>query len=1214
MRVRSDFQQSAMLTAEDNNFCSEADRFERAEIVSRIGGPYQAGSYLPNFENLTLVLHHGSSLNYVQNSFSDLLVKCVNRYAPGAIAILKSDGLVMADGLEKEAAKIQSAPEASDDFEVLKDGLKLTGGQIWTNGKATYAQWLRFHGLHIPTDIDQLRKLVDFLTLKWPASDQLPDYWECINGGVITLTAEECKDIRDLTAEFFPGSLLDALYEQIKPELADRVSWESAGDVVAQLMSDQYSQAQAKRYIDRLAWWGASSDETLDNQRRSSVLYTAIILQLDPLIGIQHRRNCIAGFDIYDPETTADRSLSAVRERVENHLVENKKISRLLVPLASHLLLSSIAPSLLVKNIPSWLTAGSISWAVFSQTVSSIEMTVKGATRLMTYDQIMKFADLESVSKSIGALQGLASIDAAMDWGLINEVITHEDMQTGLGQATQRAMNAYQSHVETIVRATKAFTAPVPNRRRIALAALEQALPNCDFLEEPILRPETFSSLRHSILELQIEDELVSGTWDWNKEPHILTQYPRLQYCTPTRAAFLAETRDYHKNIHAALEVNIKMALAGMPRADRDVFEKSKITFFTVRRPAGTFIHEPVDNRQTNAERQVPKVVESQAAKDRARGRFALIMIASHGNNELLCYEMFSLLGECRRNDALGVLIKNTGKMSMPARLDYKGSLEDKHPPVPETDNVPIDISSYMNGTQSNPYSAGTMVIEKLGSIAAPAIESGSNKNYYQYFIGARAESIAKFIVANCPIGSVDELLATFTDLTEKEKKAKKYDEAVTYIIDLIVPFKKCIEDLASGERNKVVDGIYGCAMDAIGVLFTIVGAPVKILGIATKSISQAAKLGRFLKFGLQLTVSTFNPIDGLPSTGYKISKILIRNGLSLGSKGLKLLDAASSQLRNFTGVRHSSELIQAASLPALAQGKWRPRGSALTALSVSAFRKKNHWYALTRSGKPWGKKLPNFDFKCSFTLSSVRPESLTKHIIEQGLRVSKQKLDSAINVLTRSRINLDTDLTIGLFLGTTENGRGKFEALLKTIRLDFAGVSASNFFLDPLKSDDQVVSVDVNRYDEWKKAQSHARDEVQFMTVNNQNLNLGFEFSRFNYGGVADDLLHEMCRTLTGTNDYVYAPAAIRNKTQHCDVSGLLNFAAGHLPNSTGAVSGDGSALQNADSIAILIALLSQKESDPSEFHVNLTRLKAAVKQSAGRKITGEVWLNLND
>ncbi|UVL48451.1 hypothetical protein LOY57_11860 [Pseudomonas moraviensis] len=128
MRVRSVFEQSAVLTAEDNNFCSEADQFERAEIVSRISGSYQAGSSLPDFEMLSLDLQPGSSMHYVQKPFSDLLAKCVNRYEPGAIAILKGDGLLMADGLEQVAARIKSAPEAHDDFEVLKDGLNLTGG------------------------------------------------------------------------------------------------------------------------------------------------------------------------------------------------------------------------------------------------------------------------------------------------------------------------------------------------------------------------------------------------------------------------------------------------------------------------------------------------------------------------------------------------------------------------------------------------------------------------------------------------------------------------------------------------------------------------------------------------------------------------------------------------------------------------------------------------------------------------------------------------------------------------------------------------------------------------------------------------------------------------------------------------------------------------------------------------------------------------------
>lgn len=1218
MKVRNNSSSNTVSIAQDNKLCVEADLNEREMVYFHLASAIHSRSEAFVLDHSSMQSQKGSSFYYVHKPFQKSLLDLVRAYREDVEAFVTRDGLTVVSGRGKGLlSEIQSDPDAHATLKHLMGAAEQTGGVIRTSAEVSPAQWMRFHGLNVPTDLEQADKMCAFLKWKWPKSDQLVDYWEQINGhdnDSGALTAPQCAEIRRLTSKLISGgqSLLDLLYENVSPELSDRVAWENANEVIFKLVHHSYSYELAQRYIDALGWWGARDDQVLEQSDLAQVLYTAIILQLDPFIGVKHQRNQIGSYDIYEPRDAADRPLHIIRQGIEQFLISNERVSPALVPLASHLMLSSIAPGFLVKNVPSSLTAGSIGWVTFSQAVSVVELNVKGASRLMTYEEVMQFADLDSISQSMGQLQGLTAIDAIIDWALINEVISHSDITVSASDAAQRALTAYQTHVENMVNGVAAFSTPVPNRKKLALAALEKAIPGCDFFESPLLRPEPFSSMRVSMLDLHIEGELTSGGWDWNQSPHILTQYPQLLRMARNQDVFKAEIGKYHYNIHKAVACNIKLAMAGMPSADRDVFERSKVTFFTVRPPVVETIY-PKDSNYNlvGVGNKGPKNVEVQANIDQARGRFGVIMIASYGNDKILCYEVFSLLGECRRNDALGNLVKKTQKFNMPSRLEFKGGLNDAHHPLPETHNVPTDFNSYIKGERPRPNASGKMVIEKLGELLAPTSEPEHKRSLYQYFVSPHVDDIAQFIVTHRPVGSVEEFIEAFGELTEKERKEKTYDEVVTYIVDLVVPFKKCTEDLASGDRNKVVDGVYACTMDAIGILFTVLGAPASILSIAAKTVSSTAKLGSFVRYGLQLTVSTFNPIDGLPTAGYRASKALFKSGMHLQRQGAKLLDKATSQLNRLTGKARSVDLLHITSLPHLGQGKWRPRGSATEALNVCAFRGNNDWYSVTSRGKPWGKALPDFEYKRAFTPPSIRPESYTAQIIQQSLPIARQKLDNAISVLNNRDLRRKTDLTIGLFLGSKTKGRDDFLNLLNAIRLDFDGTSASNFFLDSAKVDDQMVQVEQSQYNEWKKAGVHDRDNVQFMTVNTKNLNDRFDSAGFNYGEVANDLIHEMFRAGPGKTDLVSAKVALKEGDQSLNVAGLLNLAAGRLP--SGGYHGNAQPQVNADTYALLTALLSQLASDANLFSINFGIMNRAVRVSEGRDITDEVLVNLD-
>ncbi len=1225
MKIRSGSSGSAVMAAQENQLCIKADGLERKKITSVLYALYKVrqSAALIDMESITLTLEEESSFYYVHKTFSKMLGDLIKPYDRNAVAIVTSAGLDVwinnGSGAESIRQKIQSDPNEQAVLKIIMEGAAQTGGAVRSvTDDASYAQWLRFHGLLVPTDVEQLESLLNFLQWEFRRSDRIAGYWDYINGhdgGSAALTVTQCQEIRTLTAKLVPAGkgLLGMLYENVKPVLHDGIDWETADEVLQELVHHQFSYDLAKKYIDALQWWGARAVEECDAYDYAQVLYTAILLQLDPGIGSKKQRNVIAGYDIYHPAVAADKSLSSIRQSFEQHLVGQKIVPRALVPLASHMLLSAVAPVLLIDGVPTWLTAGSIGWVTLSQAVGMIELSVRGSSRFVHYDDVMLFADMGSISHALGQLQGLAAVDVIIDWALINEVITQSDLNASVANAAEKALGAYQVHVETMVNGVKAFSTPVPNRKKLALEALQKALPECDFLEDPLLRPETFSSARVSMLDLHIEGVLTSGEWDWNETPHILSRYPQLMRLAINQDVFEAEVRKYHRNIHKAIASNIKLALSGMPRPDRDIFAKNKITFFTVRAPVTEIIYPSSNYNLVGVANKGPQSFEVQAKKDQARGRFAVIMIASYGDNEFLCYELFSLLGECRRNDALGELILKTQKMKMQARLDFQGKSNDKSSPLPATHNVPTDFHSYTQGTRPRPNASDIMVIEKLGTLAAPTTAPADKHSLYQFFMDEHINNIAQFVITHRPIGSVDELMLAFTELTERESLTKKTDEWVTFVIDLVVPFKRCIEDIASGERNKVVDGIYACTMDAIGIFFTVLGAPAKILTIAARTVSLTAKLASVVKYSLKLTVSTFNPIDGLPTAGYLATKSLLKSGLELSRQGVKLLDSATSQLHRLTGRRQSVDFLKLSSLPQAGQGKWKPRAGAADVVNVCALNRNNQWYAISSRGTPWGKTLADFQFQHAFTVPGVRPESYTRHIVQNSLPIARAKVDAAVNLLSMPKLNTKTDFAIGLFLGSTPGGRDEFATLLTAVRLNVYDTSASNFVLDSAKIGDQTIEVSQTQYSEWKKAGLHEKESVEYLIINNRNLNSRFNAAGFNYGEVADDLLHEMFRAGAGKTDLITAPASMQNNTAVLDVAPLLNLAAGRLPKPSGGFHSAAEARSNADSYAVLTALLSQVETDAAAYFKNVEILNAAVSRHIGRTIESEVLIELN-
>ncbi|RON08769.1 hypothetical protein BK659_15490 [Pseudomonas brassicacearum] len=1247
MKIRNSLDESAASAAGDYLLCAAVDEIDRWKLISELKLVIRAQRDRPDnevidFRNRDFPLMAESSLGYVHEPVCKMLndmlrleqvkavfarEKVLSHYLPfvtssGRLEVMGPHGWL------DVAEHFHSDPVVGPQLRNLVAAAKETGGEVRSGGGYTGpSQWLRFHGLEVPKDVAQIKNLLSFLEWEWPAPDHLGNYWEQLTGHddeSAVLTTPQYAEIRALTDQFVPKgqSLLDTLYKNVQSTHSGQVDWQNANEIIVQLVNHASSQELAKKYLDALGWYGSAVGETVNENDLAQLLVTAILLELNPLFGVNEKRNSFGTYDIYEPMNSVDRPLFIVRESVERHLVNNQRVSHAMAPLASHLLLAGIAPGFLVKNLPQELLAGSIGWVTFSQAVALVELKSTGASRFMTYEQVMWFASMDSISSSLAQLQGVLAVESIIDWALINEVITHEALTGSAKKAAESAMSAYKLYVKDLAEGVKVFSTPLPNRKEIALAALKEAAPGCDFLEQRVLRHESdrlSHSYKMSMLDLHVEGELASAEWDWREGGRLYDRYPLLEGLSPNQPRFEAQVLEHHGNLHRVMAASIKLAMSHMPSADREIFETHAITFFTVRSSVAELVASSSSSvGLVGVNSRPPTRMESQAKKDEAIGRYGIVMCVSHGNNQILCYEMLTLQGICRVNTHLGNLIQQTERMSMPSRLEFKGNMTDFSPALPVF-HPRIDLRSYTHGTEPRTGIISDAVIEKLGTLAAPTSIPEKKRSAYQHFANPHISNIAQFIVTNRPLATVKELTEVATVLTEREQKRATTDKVVTYVVDLVVPFKKCIEDIASGERNRVVDGVFGCIMDGIGIFCTALGVTTKILSIASRTVSLTSKVVSFAKFGLKLTVSVFNPTDGLPSAAYQSSKAVLKSGLQLGREGAQLVEAATSQLRRLTGKAKSVDLLQSANLPHLGQGTWCPRGSTVDALSVCAVSQKNHWYAVNRYGKPWGKRLADFDFKQAFSLpdfSRAMPAGYSRQIIQQSLPIARRKIDNALSVLTTSSLNHETDLAIGLFLGSTTQARDDLLAFLKVLKTDFNGTSASNFILDSAKDNVNIVQVNPFKYYAWKQEDMTGAAEHPFLTINTHNLNNRFSLAGSQYGEIADDLIHEMLRAGPSRVNVVSAKTAIQGN-RGLDVAPLLNLAAGRLPRSTSGATVHyhqrGKALINADSYALTTALLSQRETDKPEYLKNIGIINAAIKDSADGPIHGEVLVNLN-
>jgi hypothetical protein len=201
-------------------------------------------------------------------------------------------------------------------------------------------------------------------------------------------------------------------------------------------------------------------------------LLTALVLELDSAAGTT--RNAVAGYDFMKPENWG-RPAHEISKDFAQHLVATHKATTEQSSIAAYVLMSGAAPAFLVRDLPQTLTYGSAQWAIFHTAVTRVEQLAPGATRHMSFKQVMDFNQIKPLSRAEEVQLLRAQMNPCIDWGIANGVIERDDKDHYTLEQLNTCVSQLGKQTTEVAQAKRYITHnPVPVRRSLALENLKQ--------------------------------------------------------------------------------------------------------------------------------------------------------------------------------------------------------------------------------------------------------------------------------------------------------------------------------------------------------------------------------------------------------------------------------------------------------------------------------------------------------------------------------------------------------------------------------------------------------------------------------------------------------------------------------------------------------------------------------------------------------------------
>jgi hypothetical protein len=782
----------------------------------------------------------------------------------------------------------------NEELKRLANMAKLTGGWIATGDKVVVSQWLRFHDLPLPTDEESTKALIDLLN--FAVMPDLPDtgnYWELLDApedSPFELTKSKRAIIRDITAQLTGNEMPLAEYFGASLVLENAGSDKQPQSLeyrLQRLISDARLQDETgQNYIDALGWFTDESGPKASKQFVDQLLIAAMLLDLDPEIDTAN--TTLAGFNFYSSAQVQRRPCD-VRNDLEAHLIQRFKLDKLIAPLVAELALAGMAPEYLVRELPPSLEVGTPGWVILCQAVGLAESIVPGCSRRMTYEHLLGFSPISGLTPQLNDLHAMAGIDPVVTWALMNGLIQRDADGNLSFETINKGIKAYNEHVETLSTALNAINKPIPRRKALALKELTSVVPACDPHERLVKHRDSGGGggREVSVLDLYMSDQLHTQDWGRTRGQDIYQEFPRLKQLYPVADLYETAVHNHYSDLISGLSTTIRYVFSQLEESNRRFIEHGRLAIYRVEAYKQHFYAGSIP----------------EATRERT-GRYGVIICAEYQGTLVRCFELFPLRSECRSapelREKVGQYLFTYGQDGIRGNFIEDNSFQ----------NAPLDLDAYLENAAPRSDTTSSVFVRKIGEFDSASHPTLSNKPM-AYFNAERIKAISDLIAEQHPFLTESELADMGRDSTEQELASEKFDVIFNTLLNLIIPFKECIEGLSSGIPARQRDAIASCVMDAAAVAFVFASVPAQVGKAVGKSASLATKLLSASRIGTRTVVSLLNPLDGIPTLLNGGVKLIGRGAIKFAGHTAAAAHIVRAQLYRLTGA-HSYNLLRA--------------------------------------------------------------------------------------------------------------------------------------------------------------------------------------------------------------------------------------------------------------------------------------------------------------
>lgn len=534
---------------------------------------------------------------------------------------------------------------------------------------------------------------------------------------------------------------------------------------------------------------------------------------------------------------------SVIVEQLGQHLIEKGYANAQTAHQKAYRLLATTAPECLVKDIPASVTYGCVLWAQLAMAVARIEAHAPGRTLSMGYAEILLSAEQLT---SDAAVRQRVDFQALRDWAVANGFLAADEAPSV--SAMERVRTAYNRQLSALKTTSTLLQTPIPSRKAMALAQLEQAFPDLDprlfevkhFHKARLTkgRPGLHPGAR-SMLDIVMEGGQLKGEEHWVSNDKRL---PIDAFCSLCRTGKLGVATSFKAAYDQAIEAHeqghhsrVRQLIATLPLEDRKHLAFGKLEFF-------------------------------------------------HTNQYTIAMDLLTPPALRVRGHTLEVKATRNGQVNLYTFDTRRGTVEK---------------ANFLLRRRTEPYTAQKMETREANVLSrtvqvkpdqdAPSfLAQPEAMGAPDSFNARRSHAIADVFVKSLDLKH-DDLLNEARGMTAYDQERAR-NEAISQFFLNLIPLRSAIVNFQNGNIGQ---GVFDLALDAVGLVTLGAGKAAqagKVLGSALSSTRHAAKAARFVG---ATAVEAFNPASGM-------GDLLVGGGRWVASGRMgRVLGASSGGLSN---------------------------------------------------------------------------------------------------------------------------------------------------------------------------------------------------------------------------------------------------------------------------------------------------------------------------